>query len=197
MQEVSREVEDVYAEWHEEKEQYIDQMRLLHQQMQLKELVIDLFIPIEEVQKVVSQARWDDATETWTREQLQSKRADRLARRPVSASGLRRPTSEFTKSAHAMGDLNPRFRSENILTLELDLPERTTFDFDPDGVTESAQQALNLAFADDDGIMIVGAPENDPPVAMISPDAAPGALERPQSSRQRPSSARRRSSRTH
>ena len=29
-----------------------------------------------------------------------------------------------------MGDRNPRYKTENIITLELDLPERSTFDFD-------------------------------------------------------------------
>ena len=29
-----------------------------------------------------------------------------------------------------MGDRNPRYKTENIITLELALPERSTFDFD-------------------------------------------------------------------
>ena len=28
-----------------------------------------------------------------------------------------------------MGDHNPRYKTENILNMELDMPERTTFDF--------------------------------------------------------------------
>ncbi len=34
-----------------------------------------------------------------------------------------------TQMAQAVGDQNPRFKSENILALELDMPERTTYDY--------------------------------------------------------------------
>ena len=51
---------------------------------------------------------------------------------------LPRPSAAFpTKSlrcvaqmAQAVGDQNPRFKSENILALELDMPERTTYDYE-------------------------------------------------------------------
>jgi len=37
---------------------------------------------------------------------------------------------EFSRMTVIFGDANPRFRPDNILHLELDLPERTTEDFD-------------------------------------------------------------------
>lgn len=40
-----------------------------------------------------------------------------------------RPTCEFSRMAISFGDQNPRFRHENILQMDLDLPERTTEDF--------------------------------------------------------------------
>ena len=63
-------------------------------------------------------------------------RAARLAARGRERRGLRptcdadelRPTCDRARVAVAMGDTNPRYVSENILRLELDFPERTTFD---------------------------------------------------------------------
>ena len=51
-QEVNAEVEGFYGEWQREKEDLLDSLRLLHHQMQLKNMVIDAFIPAEELQKV-------------------------------------------------------------------------------------------------------------------------------------------------
>jgi kinesin family protein 3/17 len=38
-----------------------------------------------------------------------------------------------------MGDHNPRFKSENILALELDMPERTTYDYGTPGFDDRVQ----------------------------------------------------------
>jgi kinesin family member 3B len=196
LQEVSQEVEEMYSEWQEEKEHYMDQMRILHQQTRLKELVIDLFVPVEEVHKVIRTAKWSDDRELWTIDATtEIKRNVKAAKRPVSASGLRRPTTDFTKTANAMGDLNPRFRSENILSLELDLPERTTFDYDRVSRSGDVQEALNLAFPEAGDVMFVG----DKGMQGVYIDGAPGKLQAPApersarsaSGRQRPSSARR------
>jgi hypothetical protein len=55
-------------------------------------------------------AHWDDEREVWVLERLSDigKRDLPLAKRPVSASGQRRPVSDFAKLASAMGDMNPR-----------------------------------------------------------------------------------------
>ena len=43
---------------------------------------------------------------------------------------MKRPTSEYSRIAKGLGDLNPRFKFENILELDLDMPERTTEDYE-------------------------------------------------------------------
>ncbi len=91
----------------------------------------------------MKRAHWDDEREVWVLERLSDigkrETATGASRRPVSASGQRRPTSDFAKLANAMGDMNPRFKSENILNLELDLPERTTYDYEGPGVDPRVQ----------------------------------------------------------
>lgn len=187
----------MYAEWQDEKEVLMQDVRILHQQMRLKDLVIDLFVPVEETYKVMRCAAWDDDRELWVlgkpREQ---QREAVVAKRPVSASGLRRPTTDFTKVANAMGDLNPRFRSENILSLELDMPERTTLDYNAvlGAGSDHVQEALNAAFADDGDVMFVG---NDSfqnvhmEPGAAQPEPARSKPQRASSGRARPSSARR------
>jgi kinesin family member 3B len=50
-------------------------------------------------------------------------------KRPQSAVGLKRPTSEYSRIAKGLGDLNPRYKFDNILQLDLDMPERTTEEY--------------------------------------------------------------------
>ncbi|GFH07226.1 kinesin-like protein, partial [Haematococcus lacustris] len=157
-QEVNAEVDDMYKEFQREKEDLLESIRMLQDQMQLKDMVIEAFIPPEEVGKVNRRAHWDEEREVWVLERLSDlgKRDSNVLKRPVSAAGHRRPTSDFARLATAMGDMNPRFKSENILNLELDMPERTTYDYTGPGVDPRVQAAINAAFADDGELLFVG-----------------------------------------
>ncbi|PNH06269.1 Kinesin-II subunit [Tetrabaena socialis] len=189
-QEVNAEVEDMYKEFQREKEDLLESIRMLQDQMQLKDMVIEAFIPPEEVQKVMKRAHWDDEREVWVLERLSDigkrETASGQSRRPVSASGQRRPTSDFAKLANAMGDMNPRFKSENILNLELDLPERTTYDYEGPGVDPRVQAAINAAFAEDGELIFVGSEQN-----VHLGEVANMAHNRPDSAKKRPASARK------
>jgi hypothetical protein len=97
--------------------------------------------------QVMRRAHWDEEREVWVLERLSDVgRRDGGSgfKRPVSAAGARRPVTDFAKAVAAAGDMNPRFRSENILSLELDLPERTTADFEA-GVPEAQVQVGTCA----------------------------------------------------
>jgi kinesin family protein 3/17 len=66
------------------------------------------------------------------------------SKRPQSAVGLKRPTSEYSRIAKGLGDLNPRYKFDNILQLDLDMPERTTEDYEgmPSAKVQQAIQAI-------------------------------------------------------
>ena len=64
---------------------------------------------------------------------------------------MKRPTSEYSRIAKGLGDLNPRYKFENILDLDLDMPERTTED-----ITQMSSQRVQNAIQ-----MILNAPEDD------------------------------------
>eukprot|EP00803_Ostreobium_quekettii_P010000 evm.model.scf_2563.1 EVM.evm.TU.scf_2563.1 scf_2563:6943-10036(-) len=161
---VNQEVDDMYAEFQREKEDLLDSIRLLQQQMQLKRAVIEGFIPPEEVNKVMRQARWDDSREVWVLEGRAASSKHGAAagklKRPMSVAGQRRPTSAFAKMANAIGDMNPRFKSENILSLDLDMPGRTTYDYECQGTDERVQALLDTAFADNPEPLMLGYGDN-------------------------------------
>lgn len=143
------EVADLEAEFQQEREDMLDTIRTLQQQLKLKGLVVDAFIPPEEVNKIMSRAQWDEESEQWLVQRIDHAGNVLRQKRPISATSQRRPTSDYAKAADAMGDFNPRYRSENILNLDLDMPERTTYDYEGPGHNPRVQAALNAAFADD------------------------------------------------
>lgn len=52
--EAKGELDGAWSEWAAEKEEMLDSVRMLQQQLTLKDLVIQAFVPPEDVQKVVS-----------------------------------------------------------------------------------------------------------------------------------------------
>jgi len=47
--------------------------------------------------------------------QQQQQGVKKESKRPQSAVGLKRPTSEYSRIAKGLGDLNPRYKFDNIL----------------------------------------------------------------------------------
>jgi len=83
-------------------------------------------------------------------------------------------------------------RSDNILALELDLPERVTFDMLPDGQGPDprVQAAIDSAFWDDGHVLLLGPPGSpQQQLHLVGPDMS-GYSASPK--QQRPGSANRR-----
>ena len=151
-QTIKADLQEINEELQHEREDLHDSIRQLSHQMKLKNTIIDSFIPSDDVQKIMRRANWDEETETWILEQLPASNAanrPNSGKRPVSAANSKRPTSGYAKLVSAMGDLNPRFKSENILQIELDLPERTTSDFHQFEWNERVHNALEKACIDE------------------------------------------------
>eukprot|EP00899_Mesostigma_viride_P027813 jgi/Mesvir1/8216/Mv12506-RA.2 len=157
---LKQELTDMSEEFQREREDMLDSIRTLTQQIKLKNIIIENFIPPEEIMR---RAHWEEERETWVLERLSQAGNNLKSKRPVSAAGQKRPISDYAKAAAAMGDQNPRFKSENILTMELDMPERTTYDYDGGAVNSRVQAALDAAFVDD-GEMLFAASETMPNV---------------------------------
>ena len=141
-------MQEVNEELQHEREDLHDSIRQLTHQMKLKNTIIDAFIPSDDIQKIMRRANWDESSETWILEQLPASNAanrPNSGKRPVSAANSKRPTSGYAKMVTAMGDLNPRYKSENILQIELDMPERTTSDFSQFEWNDRVHSALEKA----------------------------------------------------
>ena len=79
--------------------------------------------------KFTYMAKWNEELNDWVIKPPKKFQKKKGGNRPVSAVGMKRPTSEYSRIAKGLGDVNPRFKIENILDLDLDMPERTTEDY--------------------------------------------------------------------
>ena len=121
-------------------------------QLQLQNLVIESFVPPEEVETLEARAVWgDDDSEEWRLLAPADTRDPTANNRPVSHPRLLRPTSAFTRecAAEPGNANNPRFRADNVLTFDLDMPERTTTDYETD-INPGVRAALTAALHDDE-----------------------------------------------
>jgi hypothetical protein len=121
----------------------------LANQLKLKNLIIENFIPPEDYKKIEKITEWNEDINDWVIKKPGFKDAKTGSKRPQSAVGMKRPTSEYSRIAKGLGDLNPRYKFDNILQLDLDMPERTTEDYE--GMPSAkVQQAIQAILNDDD-----------------------------------------------
>lgn len=66
---------------------------------------------------------WDESNETWTLPTLNTRKGNRLRERQTSGGSGRRPESGFSREMKLV-DSNPRWRSEDIVDLDLVMPVR-------------------------------------------------------------------------
>lgn len=183
-----------------EREDMLAMIRDLRQTLKLKTMIMESFVPMKEVQNTQERAMWDEGDDEWRLAPPQTDKENRPLR-PVSALGLPRPTSEFTRVNRSVGDPAPRYMYDSILMTDLDLPERTTEDYEkhPE-LGDRIERSLLLALSadDDEGSPTASRPENGGESAEGRPKAS-GASVRPQSGtrRQRPSSGRPGADRKH
>merc|ERR1719431_2123399 len=157
LQATKQEIVDVQEE-HVKERQELEQTQMeLTRELKLKVLIIENFIPSEEKAKVMKRAFFDEDDDNWKLQPLCESNAGSaiggsgsgaLLKRPVSAAGQRRPVSEYAKMAAKGG--NPRYRGENILQLELDMPGRTTREWEGPTVAPRVQAALDAALQEED-----------------------------------------------
>lgn len=121
----------------------------LTNQLKLKNMIIENFMPPEEYKKYEKVTQWNEDQNDWVIFHPAKKFAQKKdSKRPQSAVGLKRPTSEYSRIAKGLGDLNPRYKFENIIQLDLDMPERTTEEYE--GVPSAkVQQAIQAILQDD------------------------------------------------
>lgn len=121
----------------------------LNTQLKLKNYIIQHFVPEDEFKKIEKLTVWNEEITDWViKPPVQAQKTN--SKRPQSAVGMKRPTSEYSRIAKGLGDLNPRYKFDNILPMDLDMPERTTEDYQ-DMPSQKVQQNIEAILKDDDG----------------------------------------------
>lgn len=154
LQATKQEIQDLQEEHVKERQELEQTQNELTRELKLKMLIIENFIPAEDKNKIMNRAVYDEDEDSWTLQPLSKMAPSQMAKRPVSAIGNRRPISEFARMAAAMGNNPFRFKGENILCVELDMPNRTTRDYEGPTVAPGIQAALDAALQDEEDINI-------------------------------------------
>ncbi|XP_006816493.1 kinesin-II 95 kDa subunit-like [Saccoglossus kowalevskii] len=152
LQAVKQEIQDQQEEHIRERQELEQTQNELTRELKLKMLIIDNFIPLEEKTKIMNRCAYEEEEDTWKLTPLaRTEGPQQMAKRPVSACGNRRPIAEYARMAAAMGG-HYRYKGENILIVELDMPNRTTRDYEGPAVAPKVQAALDAALQDEDDI---------------------------------------------
>lgn len=142
---ITAECTNMQEDFDRERNDMYDTIYELQNQLNLKKLILEHFVPPEDLKKMEKQVEWVEEMNDWIIRQPGSfKELKSGSKRPQSAVGLKRPTSEYSRIAKGLGDLNPRYKFDNILNLDLDMPERTTEDYQgmPSAKVQQAIQAI-------------------------------------------------------
>lgn len=108
--------------------------------------------------QVMDRAEWDEEQEAWVVQRLPKQHK----RRPISSAHHRRPVTAYAQAAVALGDHNPRYKTDNILALALDMPDRTTADYSGSHVqTQVGHSPYIPALKEDVFVNCVGTKEED------------------------------------
>lgn len=129
-----QENKDLQHEFQTERDDMLDSIRQLTRAVKLKDLIIANFIPEEYSKSIERRAQWNAEDDCWIigKLELTGNNNFKVSPRPISNPKLRRPETEFTR-AKRQYDTSPRYRYENVASLELDLPEKSTQDFEGPG----------------------------------------------------------------
>ncbi|KAI0207462.1 Kinesin-like protein KIF3B [Lamellibrachia satsuma] len=157
LQLAQQEIQDLNAEHVRERQELEQTQNELMRELKLKLLIIDNFIPPEEKNKIMNRAQFDEDEDSWKLMPLTKNNPQTMAKRPMSAVGNKRPVSEYARVAASMG-ASFRYQGENILQVELDMPNRTTRDYEGPTIAPKIQAALDAALQDEEDIDVDGSP---------------------------------------
>ena len=112
-QTAKQDLEEHADELAREKDDMQESITLLKKTLQLKNALIEHFVPPEVTEKVLKRAVWEDETESWALERL-SRDADAASASNASATRNARPVSAAGRATAADGQLEDRRRARGF-----------------------------------------------------------------------------------
>ncbi|XP_056404253.1 kinesin-like protein KIF3B [Hyla sarda] len=153
LQAVKAEIHDLQEEHIKERQELEQTQNELTRELKLKHLIIENFIPMEEKNKMMNRCYFEEEEDQWKLHPISRLDNQQMMNRPTSAVGYKRPLCHHAKMS-MMVRPDPRYRAENIVLLELDMPSRTTRDYEGPAVAPKVQAALEAALQDEDDIQV-------------------------------------------
>nr|XP_040048342.1 kinesin-like protein KIF3B [Gasterosteus aculeatus aculeatus]XP_040048344.1 kinesin-like protein KIF3B [Gasterosteus aculeatus aculeatus] len=182
LQAVKAEIHDIQEAHINERQELEQTQNELTRDLKLKHLIIENFIPLEEKNKIVNRAYFDEEDEYWKIKPITRIEDDhQMMSRPLSAVGCRRPLSHYARMAMITRP-EMRYKGENIMMLDLDLPARTTKEYQEPVIAPKVAAALESALKDEDEIQVDASGFHS---RLGSAPPAGGSLKKPKSSRPR------------
>ena len=180
LQVLKQDLDDVTNEYNRDRRELEQTQHELIKELKLKYLILDNFIPVEEKHKILSRVKFDEDEDCWVMKEPKPSCVENI-KRPVSVPGLRRPITEYARTALAMGK-GHRYAGENILNLELNMPARTTLDYQKPVIAPTIQAVLEKALCDEGDIDVDASnasfkPKSRLPSARARPKSVAGKIQ--------------------
>lgn len=157
LEDAKQEIDDLEEEFARQREELLQTTADLQRELKLRQMIIEHFIPKEEVSKINGRAVFDVEYDQW---RLVPLAEQEVLKRPISAvPGSRHAITQDAK-VRSKFDRNPRYRPENVYLVELEMPDRTTKDYVGPMVDPRVQAALDDALRDEDDITIEATPDD-------------------------------------
>lgn len=160
-QESEQNLKDEKKAFQLEREDMLDNIRELTTQLKLKTLIIENFVPKTSVVDIESRAVWNKEKDNWDLPKLDIAGNQIRPRRPLSAGGLRRPETEYSRQRKTF-DPSPRYKYDNTLGLELEQPERSTQDYEGPDMISRVAALLSASLQVDESEIVPQAVDSGP-----------------------------------
>ncbi|XP_038159141.1 kinesin-like protein KIF3B [Cyprinodon tularosa] len=184
LQAVKAEIQDNQEGHIKERQEYEQIQNELTRDLKLRNLIIENFIPLEEKNKTLHRAFYDEEDESWKMKAVSRTDDDhQMMSLPTSAIGYRRPLSQHALFWQRL-NFDTRYRAENILKVKLDIPARTPKAYQEPVIAPRVAAALEDALRDEDEV-IVDASGFHSSLSSDPPSSAGGSLKKPKSGRPR------------
>ena len=140
LQAAQQEIKDLSEEFQVERADMLDTIRELNKQLKLKQLLLDSFVPVQDIERLESRALWDETADEpeWQIMRFELAGNRMRVRRPPSVltnahetlfgampMAEARPTSNYA-IAQSQADSDPRYRPDNVAAFDLEWLAGTT-----------------------------------------------------------------------